>query len=328
MATAQTNEDRPASRAYFCDGDETFRTESHSSLNENLILPDEALADLILAGEEALAKGLKLEYLKKPVLWNLCLRRGLSLPQKPTKTDMANALEEWVSLSSRVINVTSISCAFQRGGQPLPVRKSKHTMKVVLGRNVLSEVASDMTKLMLPRWVDPAPKRVGHKKQGKLSADQWRSFCTIHLPITLIRLWGHLSPDERWYRMLVNFLDLVLAVELGSMMVTSPEHAAAFESMLTRYLVGMKELYKEAVVAPTHHLALHIPDFLNLWGPSPQARGFGWERFNHMLQGINTNMRFGEYLLLQTTPRLLKIFKGSLKGRTCTRQQEPPTSSR
>lgn len=166
-------------------------------------------------------------------------------------------------------------------------------MKVVLGRKVLSEVASDMEKMVLPRWVDPAPKRAGQKKQGKLSADQWRSLCSIHLVITLIRLWGHLPAGERWHQMLVNFLDLVLAVELGSMMVTSADHAAAYETVLTRYLVVMKELYKEAVVVPTHHLALHVPDFLRLWGPSPQARGFGWERFNHMLQGINTNKRFG-----------------------------------
>lgn len=147
---------------------------------------------------------------------------------------------------------------------------------------------------MLPRWVDPAPIGVGRKKRGKLSADQWRSFCTIHLVFTLIRLWGREPEGSRWYDMLTNFLDLVRAVETGSMLVTSPDHRAAYETFMTRYLIQMKDLYKEAAIVPNHHLSLHVPDYLEIWGPSPQTRGFGWERFNFNLQQINTNKRFGK----------------------------------
>lgn len=93
--------------------------------------------------------------------------------------------------------------------------------------------------------------------------------------------------------MLSNFLDLVTAVEIAGLMVTSPSHIDAYETAMTRYLVMMKKLYKEAVVAPNHHFALHIAEFLRLWGPTAGYRGFGFERFNYFLQRIKTNKRFG-----------------------------------
>ncbi|KAF6745571.1 hypothetical protein DFP72DRAFT_824306 [Ephemerocybe angulata] len=204
------------------------------------------------------------------VLFYLCME--LDLRRGGKKKDFVRELIHWVCDS-------------------FPRPESKKT--VVLGRAILTAVTEDRVRTELPRWVDPAPLRVGQKKQGKLSADQWRSFCTIHLVISLIRIWGNLEPDSRWHQMLTNFLDLVTAVELASMLVTSPEHISAYSNSMTRYLVTMKSLYKEAVVAPNHHFALHIPDYLKLWGPSPQTRGFGFERFNYFLQQIKTNRRFG-----------------------------------
>ncbi|KAJ2921440.1 hypothetical protein H1R20_g15653, partial [Candolleomyces eurysporus] len=171
-------------------------------------------------------------------------------------------------------------------------KKKTRPNTVVLGNVILKTVSDDMQKTMVPRWINPAPIRTGQKKHGKLSADQWRVFCGIHLTVTLIRLWGRQPQDSRWYQMLVNFLDLVKAVEIGSMLVTSKDHIDEYETLMTRYLVTMKSLYKEARVVPNHHLALHTPDFLKYWGPSPETRGFGWERYNHTLQQINTNRRF------------------------------------
>lgn len=188
----------------------------------------------------------------------------------------------------------SLSLFLQKSNHGVGIKKPKHVPKVVLGKSVLSAVTGDMEKTVLPRWVDRAPAAVGQKKQGKLSADQWRSLCSIHLVITLIRLWGHLPPESRWHRMLANFLDLVLAVELGSLMTTSPRHISVYEKVITRYLVTLKELYKEVNIVPNFHLALHVPDFLRLWGPSPQLRGFGWERLNRTLKNIKSNLQFGE----------------------------------
>lgn len=94
--------------------------------------------------------------------------------------------------------------------------------------------------------------------------------------------------------MLNNFIDLVTAVEVGSMLVTSEEHIKLYDRMMTRYLDTLKTLYKEARIAPNHHLALHIGDFLRIFGPVHAWRAFALERYNYMLQQMNTNNKFGE----------------------------------
>ncbi|RXW12087.1 hypothetical protein EST38_g13767 [Candolleomyces aberdarensis] len=238
----------------------------------------EADREVLEAAESILSRGLKLSGLRKSVLQALCIRKGIQLPSDAIKKTMITALEEWRSQQSKL-----------HANKRVPKRTT-----VVLGNTILPAVAEDNRKTLLPRWVDPAPIRAGQKKQGKLSADQWRSFCTIHLVITLIRLWGNLPEDSRRYQMLTNFIDLVNAVEVASMLTTSAEHMSVFRVSMSRYLVNLKTLYKEAAIVQNHHLALHIPDFLELWGPSPQTRGFGWERYNYTLQQIPTNKRIGE----------------------------------
>lgn len=163
----------------------------------------------------------------------------------------------------------------------------------VLGREVLAAYAQDRANMELPSWMSHAPIRAGHTEHGKLSADQWRSFCSVHLPVTLIRKWGGEGPDSRFYQMLTNFLDLVIAVEIASNMVTSPAHISLYKSHMTKYLVEVKNLYKEASVTPNHHMALHIDDFLELYGPAPGTWIFHMERANHDYQEIPTNGHFG-----------------------------------
>ncbi|KAJ2921673.1 hypothetical protein H1R20_g15417, partial [Candolleomyces eurysporus] len=255
-----------------------WNTNTPSQTLVTVQLPAEVSADKLDTGEDLLARGLKLSSLNNDVLFTLCFRRGISLPEKPKKKDMVAALDRWRS---------------NHGISIAPKKARPNT--VVLGSTILKAVSDDMQKTMLPRWVNPAPLRAGQKKHGKLSADQWRVLCSIHLTVTLIRLWGRQPQESRWYQMLVNFLDLVKAVEIGSMLVVSRDHIDEYETLMTRYLITMKSLYKEARVVPNHHLALHTSDFLDIWGPSPETHGFGWERYNHTLQQINTNRRFGEW---------------------------------
>ncbi|THH10831.1 hypothetical protein EW146_g8248 [Bondarzewia mesenterica] len=109
--------------------------------------------------------------------------------------------------------------------------KAKQGLKKgVLGRTVLSEVHKDMASTELPSWVSPAPPNLGCAAHSSLSADKWRATCTVHLPITLICLWG--GHDDRYYEILSNFIDLVTAVEIGSMLITSPEHVALYDKLM------------------------------------------------------------------------------------------------
>jgi len=94
----------------------------------------------------------------------------------------------------------------------LPVRSSK---RIVLGKDFMEAVWDDMKHMKLPMWIHPALPNWGMAERSKLSADQWHLVCTVHLPITLICLWGHIAGQKR--DMLTHFMDLVSAVCIANM---------------------------------------------------------------------------------------------------------------
>ncbi|EJD33646.1 hypothetical protein AURDEDRAFT_76841, partial [Auricularia subglabra TFB-10046 SS5] len=170
-----------------------------------------------------------------------------------------------------------------------PATGKKKSPSVALGRGVLTAVSKDIQRTVLPDWVDPAPTQVGNTKHGKLSANHWRSLCTIHCVITLIRLWGFLKIESFRYSALENFLLLVKAVQLATLRTTTASRCEAYSSLLNQYLNGLKRLYPTASITPNHHLATHIPEFLRRFGPPHSWWAFPFERYNGMLQKIKTN---------------------------------------
>jgi len=152
-----------------------------------------------------------------------------------------------------------------------------------------------MKRLLLPSHVNPAPLGVGSAKTGKLSADQWRSLFLIHLVFTLIRLWGGEAPTSRKRQMLVNFMDLVVAMTLGDFHSTTDQTSADFRFHMRRYLDEMVRLYPGAKVYPVQHLALHFAKFMETFGPSHSYRCYAFERGNWLLQRLPTNSRLGKY---------------------------------
>lgn len=174
-------------------------------------------------------------------------------------------------------------------------KKEKKARKAVLGRTILTAAHEDMEHIELPSWVAAAPSGFGSAGRGKLTADQWRTVCSINLPITLIRLWGdQSSPSARQKEMLDNFMDLVYAVEIGSLLAVDVAQIQAYDTRILRYLKGIKELYPHFRLRPNFHLAAHIGDFMKLFGPVHSYRTFGAERYNHVLQNIDTSRKHGK----------------------------------
>lgn len=136
----------------------------------------------------------------------------------------------------------------------------------VLGAATLSLLHSNATRTELPSWVSPAPTGFGTKTRGKLSADQWRTLCTIHLPITLIPLWSN-SSSTRLREVLTNFMDLVSAVNIGGQLQISESDLQLYDHYILEYVTGFKRLYKEASIKSNHHLAVHLTRFLRMFGP-------------------------------------------------------------
>lgn len=151
-----------------------------------------------------------------------------------------------------------------------------------------------MERTILPSNVTPVPKTIGSTRHGKLSADQWRTTCTIHLVYTLNRLWGNEpAEDSRHQAMLANFMDLVTATKLASMRTMSEERASLFRSHMIRYLRSLLDLYPGTTLSPNQHLSVHLYELFLHWGPTHAWRCFAFERCNFRLQRIPTNMRLG-----------------------------------
>ncbi|TEB22607.1 hypothetical protein FA13DRAFT_1614184, partial [Coprinellus micaceus] len=232
-----------------------------------------------------------------PVMFSMCFLRRITLPRNPTKAQMRQILLDWWAFTAPLQRFASL---IPSNPPPAPeeyveslLEKPDRRESVVLGRTILQAYKEDRANMELPPWLHAAPKKAGSAGHGKLSADEWRTFCCVNLVVTLVRLWGH-TPEKPQYRMLCNYMDLVIAVETASTLVTSEADVQLYEFHMKSYLDGLKDLYKEAKVVPNHHLSLHVPEFLRRFGPGPNQRTFGMERYNNVLQRIPTNRQLGK----------------------------------
>jgi len=150
-----------------------------------------------------------------------------------------------------------------------------------------------MGVLSFPSWMTKAPAHPGESKWGNFSADQWRTFCTHILPVTLIRLWGNRDQSTVERQQLDNFMHLVSAVKLATMRTITEARVAEYEYHIYEYLRTLLILYPNIKPTAYHHLVLHFGDFLRGMGPSSAYRCFNFERYNYILQKLPTNRIFG-----------------------------------
>lgn len=167
---------------------------------------------------------------------------------------------------------------------------------VVLGREILEDIHRDIGNIVLPSWIGRVPNNLGSASHGTLSADQWRTACTVNLVTSLVRIWGPSPAQTRERQMLENFVDLVTATKLANMRIMTTERATEYLQTMHRYLQGIKTLYPHRSLLPYHHLSLHFSRFLEDFGPTNGWRCFPFERYNYLLQKVQTNSRFGKYL--------------------------------
>jgi hypothetical protein len=157
----------------------------------------------------------------------------------------------------------------------------------------MEAVWADMALTQLPSWVTKAPSDWGTAARGKLSANNWRVICTVHLPITLIRLWGGDDTPGNQNAMLENFMDLVRAVQNANLRSTSRKEIGLYNHHIYSYMTSFKSLYKDTKVKPIHHAALHYGDVLQGFGPAHTHSAAFYERHIHAMQSENHNMKLG-----------------------------------
>ncbi|PPQ82487.1 hypothetical protein CVT26_012890, partial [Gymnopilus dilepis] len=168
----------------------------------------------------------------------------------------------------------------------------------VLRADEMAEIWSDIEKLLTPTWMTSVPSKLGQPHHGKLKADQWRVLGTTHLTASLIRLWatGPMNDERsrRCYDILHVTQSLVSAVILATSHSMTKAIADAYLRHMSDYLEGIRRLFPDYQLVPNHHLALHIHQYLLLFGPVHSWWTFPFERLIGTLQRTPQNGRLGE----------------------------------
>ncbi|TFK52916.1 hypothetical protein OE88DRAFT_1627523, partial [Heliocybe sulcata] len=173
------------------------------------------------------------------------------------------------------------------------------TSRKLVTQEVIQHIHNVIRETATPSWIDSVPYNFGEAAAGTLKADEWRTMTTIYLPIALVTLWGagtqHATPQlaTRCREVLDHTMDDIR---------------------------NLRRLHRHAQFRTNHHMALHIYDFLLLFGPVHSWWCFPFERLVGWLQRQGHNHKFGEL-----EPSMIKSFiRGARLRHWLAREDCPP----
>ena len=171
----------------------------------------------------------------------------------------------------------------------------------MFGTKELKEIQQDIRDTIRPTWQTGPPANFGSPAHGKLKADQWRTCIEFDLPVSLVRMWETSNerdvPEElrrRRQKVVESTMLLSMAIRWGLSHRTSEKPAHEYKRYMLKYLHTLRELCPNDDLHPVHHNALHIPDFLQRFGPMHGWWMFPFERLIGILQKVKTNFKIGE----------------------------------
>ncbi|VDB92079.1 unnamed protein product [Peniophora sp. CBMAI 1063] len=220
------------------------------------------------------------------------IRDDLKKLTKLQLLERVNRLEQGiVSPSGELLN--SDPARFIEAVRTFAGRSRKRTS--ILGKRRLSQLWKDMERTVIPSWMGKAPRHIGDGKHRKVSADDWRSFVLVNLVITMGRLWGGSQFEgSRERALLDNLMHLVTATKVAAYRKMTTARVRTYVKHMKLWLEGLRELFPGISLESNQHLSLHLPYFLLSLGPTHAWRCFVFERWNYLLQLVNTNNHFGE----------------------------------
>jgi hypothetical protein len=169
-------------------------------------------------------------------------------------------------------------------------RKTKYATPEVMAkiRDVIQHTST-------PSWISSVPHNFGDTSAGSLKADEWLTLATIYLPIALVSMWGDGSrtSDPELRRVLDHTMDLFSALRLACLRTMTKSRAEKYRQYIISYVRDLATLHPEQGYRPNHHMAIHIYDFLLLFGPVRSWWCFPFERLIGQLQRLHTNHKFG-----------------------------------
>ncbi|KAH9909423.1 uncharacterized protein BXZ73DRAFT_59511 [Epithele typhae] len=227
-----------------------------------------------------------------------CQLNGI-VPTETTKAHYAAALSNWVNRHSSddvdAVDLLQVPPPLSTATENFHIADNAYDVSKhqVFTASIIGKVRSDIKGTYLPSWLERPPSNFGSSSHGKLKADHWRTICTISLVISLVKIWPHDTASSSELKVLENFVHLAIAVDLASRRSMSPERARLFDAHMASYLRGIREIFDHDLV-PNHHLSLHLCTCLLLFGPVHGWWAFPFERFNGIIQRLNTNNKIDE----------------------------------
>jgi hypothetical protein len=180
-----------------------------------------------------------------------------------------------------------------------PINVNSHQPIKLVTSEVMRHLTQVIKDTVTPSSMCSVPWNFGDAAAGSLKADKWRTMFTIYIPITLITLWGkrlsHNKPDSK-REALDHTMALASAITLVCKNTMTLACAADYRSCLKTWLQDLQQLYSHIGGRTNNHIALHIYQFLLLFGPIRSWWCFPFERVNGQLQRQPSNHKFGKPL--------------------------------
>lgn len=152
---------------------------------------------------------------------------------------------------------------------------------IIFDAKMLHKINNQLPRIHIPTWIKRAIPALGKASFGKLKADEWRNLLTIQLPLILIPLWS--GSDQVNESLLKNLCHLVLLVNLALKRKMNSSHIQNYRQHIRCYLESSIALFSHSNLAPNHHMAMHLADCLERFGP---VRAWWSFPFEHLMGSV------------------------------------------
>jgi hypothetical protein len=135
---------------------------------------------------------------------------------------------------------------------------------------VMAQIREVIRDTNTPSWLPSVPYNFGDASAGNLKADEWRTMSTVYLPISLVSLWGegtvHRSPSVA--SSLRNVLDHTMAfISLACARTMTNARMLDYQKYITQWVGQLPVIHPNSKKRTNFHMAIHVYDFLRLFGP-------------------------------------------------------------
>lgn len=164
--------------------------------------------------------------------------------------------------------------------------------EIVFDAEMLQKINIQLARIHIPTWIKRAITAIGKASFGKLKEDEWRNLLTIQLPFILIPMWsGH---DQVKASLLKNFCHLVSLINLALKRTMTGLHIKDYRHHVQCYLESCVKLFPHCNLAPNNHMAVHLADCLERFGPVRGWWSFPFERLMGSILKYCHNNHVGE----------------------------------